>query len=83
MKLSLLEPLTWMKWGWMVESCATRHGVAVSAILGRGRTHSVRFARRDLYTCLWGSGLAYAEIGRMLGRDHQTVRSGVLGELAS
>ncbi len=63
----------WERWGWMVESVAERHGVSVGDIIGRIGTREVTRARHDLMTCMWGSGCGYAEIGRLLGRDHSSV----------
>jgi chromosomal replication initiation ATPase DnaA len=67
----------WTRWGWIVESVARRHGVSVDGLLGRARTAPLAAARHDLMCCLWASGVAYAEIGRLLGRDHTTVMHGV------
>jgi chromosomal replication initiation ATPase DnaA len=73
----IVKAPAWDRWGWMVESVAARHGVSVEDILGRARTKLISEARHDLMACLWGSGLAFAEIGRMLDRDHTTIISGV------
>lgn len=81
MNLSLREPGRWARWGWIVEAVAHRHGVSVDELLGKSRIQPVAVARRDLYTCLWGSGLALAEVGRMVGRDHTSVLAGVRKEL--
>lgn len=70
------EP-AWARWGWMVESVASRHGVSARDVLGRRRIKEIATARHDLMSCLWGSGLAYAEIGRLLGMDHTSVMFGV------
>lgn len=75
-------PLPWERWGWMVESVARRHGVPVDDLLGRGRTSEVAAARHDLMACMWGSGLAYSAIARLLGVDHTTVMHGVRRGLA-
>lgn len=73
----IATPEAWERWGWMVESVAQRHGVTVDAVLGSRRTSEVARARHDLMAGLYGSGLAYAEIGRLLGRDHTSVMHGV------
>ncbi len=77
MKANLVEASAWERWGWMAESVARRHGVSVEGLLGPRKTHLVVTARHDLMSCLWGSGLPYAEIGRLLGRDHSSVMHGV------
>jgi chromosomal replication initiation ATPase DnaA len=65
----------------MVESCALRHGVTVETLLSRGKAAEVVSARHDLASCLWGSGLPYTTVGRLIGRDHTTVMSSVRKEL--
>lgn len=80
---TIREPEAWQRWGWLVASVAKRYGVTVDDVLGRRRHQRVAHARRDLCACLRGSGLAYAEIGRMLGLDHCTVMTAVRKDLAS
>ncbi len=63
----------WDRWGWMVQSVADRHGVAVVDLLGRSKARELTRARHDLMTCMWGSGVGFAEIGRLLGLDHSSV----------
>ncbi len=77
MKPGIVKACSWDRWGWMVESVAERHGVSVAGLLSRCRNREFVIARQDLMTVLWGSGLAFAEIGRLLGRDHSTVIYGV------
>ncbi len=73
----IVKATAWARWGWIVESVADRHGISVAALLSRRRSQLFAVARQDLMSCLWASGLAYAEIGRLLGRDHTTVIYGV------
>lgn len=75
--------IAWERWGWMVDSVARRHGVTVEAILSPERTPLVASARADLCVCLHASGVPYAEIGRLVGRDHTTAMYLVRKELAS
>ena len=78
MKPRIVTPVAWARWGWMVESVAERHDVGIQDILSATKERvEVSRARHDLMSCLWGSGLAFAEIGRLLGRDHTTVMYGV------
>lgn len=58
-------------------------GVAVEAILGRGRTKSVAAARRQLMARLWGAGLSLKEVGLVLGMHHTSVMSGLRKELGA
>jgi chromosomal replication initiation ATPase DnaA len=74
-------PETWERWGWLVEAVARRHGVPVDALLGPRRYADLSRARKDLYGCLYGSGIGFSEIGRLLGRDHTTVLTGVRSDL--
>lgn len=82
MNQGITTPDAWARWGWVVEGVATRYGVAITDLLGRCREQRLADARSDLYACLWGSGLALAEIGRMLDRDHTTVRNGIRKDLS-
>jgi len=52
---------------------ATRQGVPVTAILGRGRQPQVVAARREVCHLLRARGWSQTRIGRALGRDHTTV----------
>jgi chromosomal replication initiation ATPase DnaA len=67
------KDIPWTRWGWLVESVAHRCGVTVDGLLSRARTSELADARRELMASLWGSGCSYAQIGRLLGRDHTTV----------
>lgn len=49
-------------------------------ILGRSRDKLAMRARRTLYRRLREEGYSYPTIGRMVGRDHTTVMSGVKGD---
>jgi len=61
-----------------VERVERRHGVHARAMLGPRRTRSIMAARTELYVLLAHTeGLAFAEIGRVLGRDHTTIMSAV------
>lgn len=73
----------WRRWGWIVESVASRHGLTSNALLGSSHRGIAVRARRDLYACLFGSGLSYSDVARLLGRDHTTVIAGIRKELAS
>ncbi len=73
----ITTPEAWTRWGWLVDAVAERHGVLADALLGRGKTAEVVRARHDLMACLWGSGCAYAEIGRLLGMNHTSVLTAV------
>jgi chromosomal replication initiation ATPase DnaA len=81
--LAAREGAAWERWGWLVESAAARHGVEVDDLLGPRRTAILAAARADLCTNLWGSGLPYSEIGRLVGRDHTTVLYLVRKELTA
>jgi chromosomal replication initiation ATPase DnaA len=74
-------PESWAFWGWLVEGVARRYGVTVEGLLGRKKTSTLASARRDLMTCLYGSGCSYSEVGRLLARDHVSVIHGVRKEL--
>jgi len=66
----------------MVVAVADRHGVTTTELLSRGRTALLARARHDLMADLWGSGLAFIEVGRLLGMDHTSVMYGVRKALA-
>jgi len=80
--LLLRSPDAWAKWGWLVDSVSVRHGVAIEMILSTARDDRICRARRDLCTCLRGSGLSYPDIGRLVGMDHTSVMTAVRKELA-
>jgi chromosomal replication initiation ATPase DnaA len=52
-------------------------GISQKEILGRRRIPPVVQARHHLFVNLWREGYSIAEIGRILHRDHTTVRSGM------
>ena len=80
---ALIEtPAAWERWGWMVASVAARHGVTTKALLSRKRTALLAQARHELMADLWGSGLAYIEVGRLLGMHLTSVMHGVKQVLA-
>ena len=79
----ILSVESWARWGWAVQAACAKYGVAVSTLLGNARGQLVDRARREVYAALYGSGLGYSEIGRLLGRDHTSVLAGVRKELAS
>lgn len=57
---------------------AAKHGIPVQLLLGRLRTAHIARARFEFWATLHGTyGLALAEIGRIVGRDHTTIMSGV------
>lgn len=80
--VEILVPATWKRWGWAVEAVSKRYGVPVRMVLGSDRNQLVSAARRDLYLSLYGSGLGYSEIARLLGVDHTSVMFGVKKSLA-
>jgi chromosomal replication initiation ATPase DnaA len=61
----------------ILDAVADRHGVTTKEILGRSRTAPVAAARHVVEAELFQSGMACAEIGRILGRDHTSVQHGV------
>lgn len=77
----ILAPVAWERWGWMADAVAGRHGVPVSIILGPCRGEEIVAARRDLASCLYGSGLSYSRVARLLGRHHTTIMDLVRQEL--
>ena len=77
----ITTPEAWSRWGWLVDAVAERHGVLADSLLGRGHTIELTRARRDLMTCLWGSGCAFAEVGRLLGMHHTSIMYAVRKEL--
>lgn len=81
-KPAITTPEAWSRWGDLVVGVAGRYGLSVSDLLGHRRGQILDVARRDLYTCLYGSGFGYSEIGRLLGRDHTTILHAVRKELA-
>ncbi len=67
----------WAKWGWAVASAARDCGVTVEGILSKKRTPTVVRARTEAIVSLYGSGLPYAEIGRLLGMNHSSAMDAV------
>lgn len=62
----------------IVASLARETGVTTERILSRDRHSDVAAVRHMLFLKLWESGIGLAPIGRMLGYDHTTVRSGII-----
>lgn len=54
-----------------------RFNVTRAEVLGRGQSAIVSRARHELMAQLWRSGLAAAEVARILERDHTTVLVGI------
>lgn len=77
----ITTPEAWSRWGWLVDAVAERHGVLADSLLGRRRHREVVRARHDLVVCLWASGCAFIEIGRLLGMDHTSIMYAVRKEL--
>lgn len=77
MSAPIETPAAWERWGWMVTAVAKAHGVTTKALLSRKRTALIARARHELMADLWGSGLAFAEVGRLLDMDHTSVMHGV------
>lgn len=61
----------------LVETVCDRHGVTYQEVLGRGLETHVVAARQESMFLLRASGMAFAAIGRMLGRHHTTCIHGV------
>lgn len=80
-RIHITEPEMWARYGWMVESVAARHGVNVDDLLGRARNPLLVRARDALCGSLHGSGVGYADIGRLLDRDHTTIMDAVRRDL--
>jgi hypothetical protein len=65
---------------------ADKHRLPLGTLLGRGRQASVAAARNELYWRLRNLPelqLSTTEIGRLLGRDHTTVLSGLAAHRAT
>jgi len=54
-------------------------GICMAKYLSRGRNQSFVMARRMLYENLVSNGLSYTTIGSIVGRDHATIISAVVG----
>lgn len=62
---------------WLAESLSEETGIPIADILGDTRDPGVVAVRHRLWTILYDSGLSYPTIGRLLGRDHTTIRAGI------
>ena len=69
----ILRAHQWERWGWVIESAEGRFGVNRADIVGRSHRQEHVDARRWVCECLWGSGLGFAQVGRLVGRGHQPV----------
>jgi chromosomal replication initiation ATPase DnaA len=56
---------------------AEKHGIAHEALYAPGRTLAASKARWEAWACLNAWGLSLAQIGRLTGYDHTSVRHGV------
>lgn len=64
----------------MAEVCRGHH-VTPDEILSKKRTAIVTAARHDLMTRAWLTGIPMVEVGRLLDRDHSSVRHGIIKHL--
>lgn len=62
----------------IVTAVASRTGVSPYKIAGRGRSVDVVRARNWAFFLLSEDGFSLAQIGRMFGKDHTTVRHGII-----
>ena len=60
------------------EVAAAANGVPVAAVKGRDLHADVCRARKQVYAVLRAAGWSLPQIGRFVGRDHTTVRSGAV-----
>lgn len=61
-----------------IQQAAMRFDVPPHEILSKTRNvPRAGEARQYVYLRMWAEGLAFAEIGRLMGRDHTTVMHGV------
>lgn len=56
---------------------ARAHGTGIAEVLGRSRVAHVTEARYEFASALRGSGWSLPRIGKLLGRDHTTIMSGL------
>jgi chromosomal replication initiation ATPase DnaA len=64
----------------LVAGVCRAHGVTLDEVCGRQRTQAVSWARHEAWWRLRhhpGRHYSLAEIGRLFGRDHTTVRHGI------
>lgn len=60
-----------------VERASLLSGVPVSVLRGPSRHRGICLVRWAAMVAMRGRGMSYPAIGRMLGRDHSTVMSGI------
>jgi chromosomal replication initiation ATPase DnaA len=61
----------------MIIEFTKRTGIRAQEILGRVRTRRLNDARHLYWLLLYRNGFCYSDIGRLAGRDHSTVISGI------
>lgn len=61
---------------------ARRFDLGFGEMIGRCRAVPYAAARAELYATLREQGWSLAKIGRLVGRDHSTVRAGLLARAA-
>lgn len=61
----------------LLEGVVAEYGVTLEAVLGKGRSLTVRRARKGCYVALHRLGMSSKEIGAILGVDHSSVLFGL------
>jgi chromosomal replication initiation ATPase DnaA len=77
-RLYRVRPVTRGLWNAVVDASAAETGIPRSVILGRSRHPAAAYARHVACWVACERGLSYSEVGRLLGRDHSTVRHSVM-----
>lgn len=64
----------------LVDAIAAKHGVTLLDLCGRRRTMRFARARSEVWHFLYHAceDLSYPDLGALFGRDHSTIRYGVL-----
>lgn len=62
------------------ERIAKKHGCTFNELVGRSQEPHVLEARRELYEHLQGLRWSLSAIGRLLGRDHSTIKNALAKE---
>jgi chromosomal replication initiation ATPase DnaA len=56
---------------------AAKHGLTTAELYGHSKLKKLAHARFEVWACLHAHGMSTPRIGRIFGRDHSTIISGL------